>query len=151
MSDIDNLLAAISAELRESGHTIPPPASPEAIERLRRYARDTLRTDLPEGYVTFLGRTDGLVFNGYTIFAATERRKPYYLSGFVETNEILGASDDRYVFYGGCSIDLYAQDRSSGAWVTLDRPSLDVVATFPSFDAMLAQVLRDALPAMRRS
>jgi hypothetical protein len=145
MSEIDDLLAVISAELRESGHTIPPPASPEAIERLRRYARDTLRTDLTEDYVTFLGRTDGLVFNGYAIFAATERRKPYYLSGFVETNEILGASDDRYVFYGGCSIDLYAQDRSSGAWVTLNVPGLDVMATFPSFDAMLTEVLRDAV------
>jgi hypothetical protein len=144
MSDIDGLLAAINAEERKFGQMIRPPASPEAIERLCSYARDTLRTDLPESYVTFLGRTDGLVFNGYRIYAATEQKKPYY-PGFVEANEILGASDDRYVFYGECSIDLYAQDRSSGAWVTLDVPSCDVVARFPSFDAMLAQVLRDAV------
>ena len=40
---------------------------------------------------------------------------------------------------------LYAQDRTSRAWVALDRPSLDIIATFPSFDAMLTKVLRDAI------
>jgi hypothetical protein len=63
MSDIDGLLAAINARKRQFARTMRPSAPPEAIERLRRYARDTLRTELPEGYVTFLGRTDGLVFN----------------------------------------------------------------------------------------
>jgi hypothetical protein len=40
---------------------------------------------------------------------------------------------------------IFAQDRVSLAWVALDRPSLDVIATFPSFDAMLARLLRDAI------
>jgi hypothetical protein len=145
MSDIEDLLAAIDARKRKFARTMRPPASPEAIERLRRYARDTLRTDLPESYVTFLGMTDGLVFNSYAIYAATEQRKPYFLSGFAEANEILGTSDDRYVFYGESSIDLYAQDRTSMAWVTLNLPGLDVMAAFPSFDALLAQVFRDAV------
>jgi hypothetical protein len=143
MSDIDELLANIYAEKR--AEMIEPPASPKEIERLRRLVWDTLRTNLPEGYVTFLGKTDGLVFNGYMIYGSTERRKPYFLSGFVEANEIFGEADDRYVYYGQSSIDIYAQDRTSGAWVTLDRPSWDVVATFPSFDAMLAHVLREAV------
>jgi hypothetical protein len=82
--------------------------------------------------------------NGYGIYAATEQKRPYW-PGFVEVNGILSAGGERYVFYGDSSIDLYAQDRRSGAWVTLDRPSLDVVATFPSFDAMLAHVLREAV------
>lgn len=59
MSDIDDLLADINAEQREFAQMIWPLASPDAIERLRRFARGTLRTDLPEGYVTFLGRNDG--------------------------------------------------------------------------------------------
>jgi hypothetical protein len=145
MADVDNLLAAINAEQREFKQVISPPASPEAIERLRRYAQDTLRTVLPESYVTFLARSDGLVFNGYSIYAATEQRKPYYQPGFVETNEILGEGDDRYVYYGEDSITQYAQDRTNGAWVALDVPSWDVMDTFPSFDAMLAHVLREAV------
>jgi hypothetical protein len=144
MSPIDDLLGAINAELRESGRALPSPASPEAIERLRRYVRDTFRTDLPEGYVTFLGRNDGLVFNTYKIYAATQQRKPYF-PGFVEVNEVLGGPEERYVFYGDSSIDLYAQDRTSMAWVTLDQPAQSVMDTFPSFDALLTQVLRDAL------
>jgi hypothetical protein len=144
MSDIDDLLAAIEARERKFGCMIRPPATPEAIERLRRFARDTLRTDLPEGYLTFLGRNDGLDFNSYVIYAATEQKKPF-LSGFVEANERLGRPEGRYVYYGESGIDLYAQDRTSTAWVTLDRPSLSVMDTFPSFDAMLTQVLRDAV------
>ena len=42
-------------------------------------------------------------------------------------------------------VDLYAQDRTSGAWVILNVPGLDVMDTFPSFDALLAQVLRNSL------
>jgi hypothetical protein len=145
MSEIDDLLAAMSAREPKFARTAPPPASPEAIERLRGYARDTLRTDLPEGYVTFLGRSDGLVFNGYAIYAATEQRKPYYLPGFVEVNEVLSDGDDRFVYYGDDSITLYAQDRTSKAWVALGLPSHDIMDTFPSFDAMLVHVLREAV------
>jgi hypothetical protein len=144
MSDIDDLLAAIDARERKFGGTLEPPASPEAIERLRRLARDTLRTDLPEGYVTFLRSSDGLDFNNCEIYAATERKKPY-MAGFVETNQILTVGGERYVFYGDTPDELYAQDRMSRAWVALDRPSLSVLETFPSFEAMLAKVLRDAL------
>jgi hypothetical protein len=89
MSDIDDLLADINTEQREFAQMIWPPASQGAIERLRRFARDELRTDLPEGYVTLLGRNDGLDFNGHVIYGATEHREPFP-SGFVEANERLG-------------------------------------------------------------
>jgi hypothetical protein len=65
VSDIDGLLAAINAVQRKFAQTVSPPAPPDAIERLRRSAREMLRTDLPDGYVAFLRRNDGLVFNGY--------------------------------------------------------------------------------------
>jgi len=144
MSAIDDLLVKINAEQREFDQMIRPPASPDAIARLRTLARDTLQTDLPEDYVTFLGRNDGLDFNGYVIYGATERKEPF-LSGFVEANERLGAPQTRHMYYGDTGDQLYAQDRTSGAWVALDRPSLDVIATFPSFEAMLTKVLRDAV------
>ena len=144
MSDIDALLAQINAEQREFEQTIWPPASPDAIMRLRELARDAFQTDLPEDYVRFLARTDGLDFNGHVIYGATEHKKPF-LSGFVEANERLGGPQARHVYYGDAGDRLYAQDRASRAWVALDRPSLDVIATFPSFDAMLANMLRDAV------
>jgi hypothetical protein len=50
MPDVDNLLAVIDGQERKFGRTIRPPASPEAIERLRRCARDSLGPDLPESY-----------------------------------------------------------------------------------------------------
>jgi hypothetical protein len=39
--------------------------------------------------VTFLGRHDGLDFNGHVIYGAIEHKEPF-LSGFVEANERLG-------------------------------------------------------------
>ena len=144
MSDIDDLLADINAEQREFKQTIWPPASLDAIARLRRFARDTLQADLPEDYVTFLGRHDGLDFNGHVIYGAIEHKEPF-LSGFVEANEHLGGLQARHVYYGDTGDQLYAQDRTSRAWVALDRPSLNVIATFPGFEAMLTKVLHDAV------
>lgn len=144
LSGIDELLAEINAEKREFAQPIWPPASPDAIERLRKLARDTLQADLPEDYVAFLGRNDGLDFNGYVIYGATEHKEPF-LSGFVESNERLGGPQAGHVFFGDTGDQLFAQDRTSQAWVALDRASLDVIATFPSFDAMLTDVLRNAI------
>ena len=144
MSGIYELLAEINAEKREFAQPIWPPASPDAIARLRRHARETLQIDLPEDYMAFLGRNDGLDFNGYVIYGATEHKEPF-LSGLVEANERLGGPQATHVFYGGTGDQLYAQDRTNRAWVALDRPSLDVIATFPSFEAMLTKVLRDAV------
>jgi hypothetical protein len=144
VSDTDDLLERIAAEKREFAQTIWPPATADAVARLHGFARDALRTDLPEGYVAFLGRNDGLDFNGHVIYGATEHEEPF-LSGFVEASERLGGPQARHVHYADTGDRLYAQDRTSGAWVALDRPSLDVITTFASFDAMLTQVLRDAV------
>ncbi len=144
MSDIDDLLAEINAEQREFEQRIWPPAAPDAIERLRRLARDTLQTDVSDDYVTFLGRNDGLDFNGHVIYGATEHKEPF-LSGFVEANERLGGPQAGHIYYGDTGDQLYAQNRTNRTWVALDRPSLDVIATFPSFNAMLAKILRDAV------
>jgi hypothetical protein len=92
----------------------------------------------------FLNRNDGLDFNGHVIYGATEYKEPF-LSGFVEANERLGAPQARHVFCRDTGDQFYAQDRTSRAWVPLARRSLDVIATFPSFDAMLTKVLRDAV------
>jgi hypothetical protein len=143
-SDVDELLAEINSEQREFNQTIWPPASAPAIVRLRALARDVLQADLPEDYVAFLGRNDGLDFNGYVIYGATEHREPF-LSGFVEANQRLGGPQARHVYYGDTGDHLYAQDRVSLAWVALDRPSLSVIDTFLSFAAMLTKVLRDAV------
>jgi hypothetical protein len=94
--------------------------------------------------VTFLGRNDGLDFNGPVINGATECKEPF-LSGFVEANEAPWGPQTRRMSYGDAGDQFYAQDRGSRAWVALDWPSLYVVATFPSFDAMLTKVLREGV------
>jgi hypothetical protein len=94
--------------------------------------------------VTFLGRNDGLDFDGDVIYGATEHKEPFQ-SGFVEANEAPWGPQTRHVYYADAGDQFYAQDRGSRAWVALDWPSLYVVATFPSFDAMLTKVLREGV------
>jgi hypothetical protein len=78
--------------------------------------------------------------------AAGIHPKPF-LSGFAEANARLAEPTAQYVFYGETGDALYSQDRESAAWVALDRPSLDVIKEFPTFEAMLEHVLRDAYEA----
>jgi hypothetical protein len=143
MSATEALLQRIDAEKREYDQTIWPPAAEEAIDRLRAHARETLKTEAPEGYVALLRRNDGVEFNSYAIYGATEHKQPF-LAGFIEANARLVDSPSRFVFYGETGNTLYAQDRTDGRWVALDAPSLDVVDEFDSFDAMLERVLREA-------
>lgn len=89
-----------------------------------------------EDYVTFLGRNDGLDFNGHVIYGATEH-KASILSGLSSRTSNL-ASGAR-VLPRHLRPD-YAQDRTNRAWVALDRPSLGFIATFPSFDAIPSKV-----------
>jgi hypothetical protein len=143
MSATEALLQRIDAEKREYDQTIWPPADEEAIDRLRAHARETLKTELPETYIALLRRNDGVDFNSYAIFGATEHKQPF-LGGFIEANARLADPPSRFVFFGETGNTLYAQDRTNGRWVTLDAPSLDVVDEFDSFDAMLEHVLREA-------
>jgi hypothetical protein len=143
MADVEELLARINAEKRTFRQTVWPPASPAAIAQLHAYARDTLRTDLPAGYIAFLQQNDGLDFNGCVIYGATEHETPF-LSGFAETNERLADPEASYVFYGETGHELYVQDRAGDSWLALDRPSFEVNESFPGFDAMLEHVLRNA-------
>jgi hypothetical protein len=141
MSATESLLQRIDAESREFNQTIWSPAAEGTIDRLRAQARETLKTELPDGYITLLRRNDGVEFNGYVIYAATEHKAPFH-SGFIEANARL--ADPQFVLYGETGDALYAQDRKTGRWVALDRPSLDVFNEFDSFDTMLEHVLREA-------
>jgi hypothetical protein len=143
MSITEDLLQRIDAEKREYDQTIWPPATQEAIDRVRSYTRDVLQAELSESYVAFLRRNDGLNFNSYAIYGATEHAKPF-LGGFVEVNARLADPPSRFVYYGETGNTLYAEERTSGRWFALDVPSLDAVDEFDSFDAMLEHILREA-------
>jgi hypothetical protein len=149
MSVTEELLQRIDAEKDEYDQTIWPPATEETIDRLRAQARETLQTERCDSYIAFLRRNDGVDFNGYSIFGATEHKEPF-LGGFIEANARLTDPPPRFVFYGETGHTLYAEDRTSRRWAALDRPSFDAVAEFDSFDAMLEHVLREALRSVKR-
>jgi hypothetical protein len=146
MSQVDDVIALVQETQRDAGEDPMPPADAQAIARLCKYAEEELHAPVPDAYVAFLQRNDGLAFNGATIYGATDREDDVPLS-FRRINEIFSRSDRGYVLYGQTGDEMFAQHVASGAWQMLDRPSLDVIETFPTFEAMLKRVVRDACEA----
>ncbi|WP_158921299.1 YrhA family protein [Acidisphaera sp. S103] len=138
--ELEDLLARIDTEKRIFDQIVWPPASADAFEGLGVFARDTLQTELPPGYIALLRRNDGIDFNSYAIYGANEHARPF-LSGFAEANMRLSDPAAKFVFYGDTGHEFYAQERQSGTWVVLDSPSLDAIVRFPSFDTLLMHVL----------
>jgi hypothetical protein len=143
VSHTQDILSQIHAEKLAAKATVRAPADDAAIARLISYAADERKTALPEGYIAFLKRNDGLDFNGNVIYGATTQDSPY-LSSFQQANELFSDADPDYVLYGENGDELFAQHRATGAWQIIDRPSLSLLEQFDSFDALLDKVLRDA-------
>jgi hypothetical protein len=143
MQKVGNLLQSINADKKKYEEMILPPATGEAIDRIRDYARKHFQSELPEAYIEFLRRHDGLRFNNYSVYGATERKDPF-IAGFIETNERRFEDPQDFVAFADTSNTLFAQERATGRWVALDLPPFDEVEEFDSFDAMLEHVLREA-------
>ncbi len=141
MAQVEDVLSAIHAEKREAAETVRPPAGDAAIARLRSAAANRMQTALPDSYIAFLRRNDGIDFNGTVIYGATTQDSPY-LPGFTKANALFGNPD--YVLYGETGDELFGQHRTTGAWQILDRASLSVLECFGSFDALLEHTLRNA-------
>ncbi len=141
MSQIEDVLSEIQAEKRDAEETVRPPADEAAIAQLQNDASGQLQVALPEGYIAFLRRSDGIDFNGTVIYGATLQDSPY-LPDFQKANALFGNLD--YVLYGETGDELFAQHRATGAWQIIDRASLSPLESFASFEALLEHALRNA-------
>jgi hypothetical protein len=142
-----DMLEQIHAEMRDAGEQVQPPASPEAIDALHAFAERELHTPLPQDYIDFLRRADGLDFNGTVIYATAQRSLPGGLTllGFPESNRDFAAGQGHdHVLFGETGDELYALDKSRGQFLLLDRASLSPLEQFASCEAMLAAALRRA-------
>ena len=121
------------------------------MEKLRRRVREELGAELPEGYADFLRSTDGMNWNGLYVHPSETSEiadhPGHVLTGFVETN--LGLrDDDRFedlLVFAEDSLDFYARRVSTGEFQVFERVPLDLVETFPSFDALMGAALRRCL------
>ena len=147
-----DLIARIAAESKaDYDSDIQPPATEEALRRLRQKTRDELGADLPEGYLNFLRVTDGLIWNGLFIYSC--EKAPIvgdpgeFMHPFVETNLDWRSYEPHknYLFFADGEISLFVYNLAAGRYEIVDRPSETLISTFDTFDGLITEALRQRL------
>ncbi len=148
----DDLVARIAAESKKYYDSdIQPPATEEALRRLRQRTQDELGAALPSGYLDFLRVTDGLNWNGLFIYASEKAlivgEANDFMSPFVDTNLIWRDNEPNknYLFFADGEISLYVYNLVKERYELQDRPSGDVIRTFKTFDEMITKALKASL------
>lgn len=147
-----DLVMQVAARIKaEDASDLQPPATEQALERLRRRTRDELNADLPEGYLDFLRLTDGLVWNGLFLYASESApivgTSDEFMHSFVEDNlnwRSIEMHND-YLFFGDGDISLYAYNLVLGRYELQDRSSGTVLETFDTFDGLVTNALNSYL------
>ncbi|QUW23027.1 SMI1/KNR4 family protein [Sporosarcina sp. Marseille-Q4063] len=124
------------------GSSLKKPALGTEIIKMIETIQDNLgHIVLPESYIEFLKKINGLDFNGLVIYGVDG------VHGFIETNEIWYENDwqKKYVFFGDSDTAWYCFDLKVGVYVDLDKPSGTVIQSFESFDFMLKEALEKIL------
>jgi hypothetical protein len=146
----EKFLTEIEEEEASSGEQMEPGANAAQIASLKNGALRELGTELPAGYLDFLGRHNGLIYNGLNIYG-TERHEAageepdVLIEGFVEAN--LDYRDVDYfndlLVFGDGDIDIYVCEMSKGEYQVRDRmPADNINETFGTFEELLAHALK---------
>ena len=134
------------------GSLLRKPASDTEIIKMNQTIQEKLgKIELPESYIGFLKKINGLDFNGLVIYGVDEALLDMEVDeevhGFIETNEICYENDGQkqYVFYGDSDTAWYCFDLKMNVYVELDKPSGTLIQSFDSFDSMLKDALETVL------
>ena len=124
------------------GNALKKPALDTEIIKMNETIQEKLgHIVLPESYIVFLKKINGLDFNGLVIYGVDE------VHGFIETNEIWYENkwQKQYVFFGDSDTAWYCFDLKAGVYVELDKPSGTFIQSFECFDSMLKEALETIL------
>jgi len=129
------------------GEQSQPPCPDERLARLRRRVRDELGADLPDEYAAFLREQDGLNHNGLFVYASEPTpivgATGATIQGMVEAN-LIWRDDEHmipYLVFGDGNLDLYALHVPTGEYQVVDRVPGNLIATYPSFEHLIAAAL----------
>jgi hypothetical protein len=145
------LLEQVEKERQAYGLSMQPPASADEITTLKKKAKKSLAYDLDENYAGFLRRRNGLVWNGFFVYAAAitpiAGYSDRFIDGFVEANLQYWEADANQAFitFGHTGDARYVLNLSKKKFEEIDSVALDAIATFNSFEEMLCHILKRSL------
>jgi hypothetical protein len=145
------LLKRVADEQRRFGSELQPPANEEQIKTLEERAARELKVELPDEYLDFLRRTNGLDWNGVVVFASESVPIVSHLDrsipGVREMN--LGYRDDpRFsdlIVFGSNGMDLYTFRISTGKYEIYDEVPHELIDTLSTFDELMTKILNRSL------
>ncbi|WP_044338670.1 YrhA family protein [Rossellomorea aquimaris] len=140
------LLIEIKKIEEKYGSSLRNPASDSEIIKMNHIVQQKLgNIIIPEPYIEFLKKVNGLDFNGLVMYGVDEdlleKEIDEEIHGFIETNELWYENDwqKQYIFLGDSDTACY--DTKEKVYVELDKPSGTLIQSFKSFDAMLSNAL----------
>ena len=152
---MEEVLAAIRAELAAWDEAPLRPAPNERIEAVRVALRDAFGATLPPDYAAFLAQADGLSFNGLVLYGSWQSwalpevrgSTPGYRfwQGLVEVNALWrdGPGLEACLVLGEGDMDLITVDLRGENPVVRDKVSNDVFESFATVeDALVAMLSR---------
>jgi hypothetical protein len=146
---IENVLQRVAEKKSAKGYRMQPPCPPEALAQLQARTEAALKFQLPEGYLHFLSRSNGLLLNGTLIFAS----KPVELidnpatsiDGFLEANQTLRVNAEQSIFFGDSDMDSYTFNLETAKFEVIDTVALEAVEQYGSFAELLAAAIEKRL------
>lgn len=145
------LLEKIAQERAAYSESMQPPCPPRQIENLSKKALKNLNCNLPDGYIRFLEKTNGLDWNGITIYACETTLlvgyKDRYIEGIIEANQAFRESDTcrGLIFLGESGMDAYVYRPDTDQYQIAERISLRSLEDFSSFELMFRKAIENLI------
>lgn len=144
---LQDILHEVEDAKRKYNEHMQQPCAPSQVAALATRTRNLLGIELPNEYADFLGRTDGLDFNGAHFYGHARvpiaGRQDVFIDDLVEMNLIQREVEglERLLVLGQSGLDIYVYDADAQQFQARDRISLDVDEEFPTFVELLAHVV----------
>lgn len=146
----EDVLRRVQVDQSKAGEAVHPGADADQIDRLRKAAFGAFGVELPDDYLAFLERSNGLDYNGLVIYdceSSPEHRSGGFWQGFVAANRLWrdNPANESLLVFGDSDMELYAYDLRSRGYCSLDKIAHDRVENYRSFDEMIDQALQSRL------
>jgi len=146
----DVILKKIEKDILSYNSQLQAPATDREIKSVKQSSKNILKVNLPEEYLTFLKKCNGLDYNGTVIYATD--RKPIvgyddrYIEGIISAN--LSARDvemmKQFLIFGESDDLIHTLDLSKNKYRTIEAIGHSLYAEYDSFDQLLDYVLNEA-------
>jgi hypothetical protein len=146
---LDDILGRVAAEEARFKYHLQPPCPDDKLEEMKQQAREAFGVEVPDGYVRFLRRMNGLDFNGTLFFAAQKEprvdKPSTFIEGFVDANLIRREYAENFLFFGESGMEMYAYNLDSSRYEVVDSVSLDAYESFGSYGELMTAALEKRL------